>query len=168
MRLALPAIVSGLRIGTSLVIISVVQGEMLTSTDGLGFLISYHRALFNVGHVYFGIVLVLVIRGFQYRAVGARTAVRARSHARTGHALNSWRAERCRHTASAWMSEGPIPTSFSPTSPREFRIAKVASTPANPAVGVMSGIASLLEPASASAIEFFAHGTTVTTNALCN
>jgi NitT/TauT family transport system permease protein len=61
MRLALPAIVSGLRIGTSLAIISVVQGEMLTSTDGLGFLISYHRALFNVGHVYFGIVLVLVI-----------------------------------------------------------------------------------------------------------
>ncbi len=48
----------------------------------------------------------------------------------------------------------------------EFRIAKVASTPSNPAVGVMSGIASLLEPASASAIEFFAHGTTVTTNAL--
>jgi NitT/TauT family transport system permease protein/taurine transport system permease protein len=61
MRLALPAIVSGLRIGTSLVIISVVQGEMLTSTNGLGFLISYHRALFNIGHVYFGIVLVLVI-----------------------------------------------------------------------------------------------------------
>jgi NitT/TauT family transport system permease protein/taurine transport system permease protein len=60
-RFALPAIVSGLRIGTSLAIISVIQGEMLTSTDGLGFLISYHRALFNVGHVYFGIVLVLLI-----------------------------------------------------------------------------------------------------------
>src|SRR5262249_13549015 len=48
----------------------------------------------------------------------------------------------------------------------EFRIAKVASTPANPALGVMTGIASLLEPASASTIAFFAHGTTVTTNAL--
>jgi len=48
----------------------------------------------------------------------------------------------------------------------EFRIAKVASTPANPAVGVMTAIASLLQPASASGIEFFAHGTTVTTNAL--
>ena len=33
-RLALPAIISGLRIGTSLVIISVVQGEMLASTPG--------------------------------------------------------------------------------------------------------------------------------------
>ena len=59
-RLALPAIVSGLKVGTSLVIISVVQSEMLSSTDGLGFWISYHRALFNTGQVYFGIILVLV------------------------------------------------------------------------------------------------------------
>jgi ABC-type nitrate/sulfonate/bicarbonate transport system permease component len=70
-RLALPAIVSGLRIGTSLVIISVVQGEMLTSTDGLGFLITYHRALFNVGHVYFGIVLVLVAAAVSNMALTA-------------------------------------------------------------------------------------------------
>ncbi|MFL6796564.1 MAG: ABC transporter permease [Xanthobacteraceae bacterium] len=70
-RLALPAIVSGLRIGTSLAIISVVQGEMLTSTDGLGFLISYHRALFNVGHVYFGIVLVIVIAAVSSIALSA-------------------------------------------------------------------------------------------------
>jgi N-methylhydantoinase A len=47
-----------------------------------------------------------------------------------------------------------------------FRIAKVPSTPANPALGVMSGIAALLQSARASDIEFFAHGTTVTTNAL--
>ena len=71
MRLALPAIVSGLRIGTSLAIISVVQGEMLTSTDGLGFLISYHRALFNVGHVYLGIMLVLVIAAVSNVALSA-------------------------------------------------------------------------------------------------
>jgi NitT/TauT family transport system permease protein/taurine transport system permease protein len=59
-RLALPAIVSGLRIGTSLVIISVVQGEMLASDQGLGFLITTNRALFNTGQVYLGIVLILV------------------------------------------------------------------------------------------------------------
>ncbi len=59
-RLALPAIVSGLRVGTSLVIISIVQSEMLSSTDGLGFWISYHRSLFNVGQVYLGIILVVV------------------------------------------------------------------------------------------------------------
>lgn len=60
-RLALPAIVSGLRVGTSLVIISVIQSEMLSATDGVGFWISYHRALFNTGHVYLGIILVLVL-----------------------------------------------------------------------------------------------------------
>jgi NitT/TauT family transport system permease protein/taurine transport system permease protein len=70
-RLALPAIVSGLRIGTSLVIISVVQGEMLTSTDGLGFLISYHRALFNVGHVYIGILLVVLMAAAAHVALSA-------------------------------------------------------------------------------------------------
>jgi NitT/TauT family transport system permease protein len=60
LRLALPAIVSGLRVGTALAIISVIQSEMLASTDGLGFWISYHRSLFNVGQVYLGIILVLV------------------------------------------------------------------------------------------------------------
>jgi NitT/TauT family transport system permease protein len=60
LRLAVPAIVSGLRVGTSLAIISVVQSEMLAATDGLGFWISYHRSLFNVGQVYLGILLVLV------------------------------------------------------------------------------------------------------------
>ena len=47
-----------------------------------------------------------------------------------------------------------------------FRIAKVASTPGNPALGVVTGIAALLSDVSPSDIEFFAHGTTVTTNAL--
>ena len=60
LRLALPAIISGLRVGTALAIISVIQSEMLASTDGLGFWISYHRSLFNVGQVYLGIILVLV------------------------------------------------------------------------------------------------------------
>ena len=60
-RLALPAIVSGLRVGTSIAIISVVQSEMLSATDGIGFWISYHRSLFNVGHVYLGIILVLIV-----------------------------------------------------------------------------------------------------------
>ena len=60
-RLALPAIVSGLRVGTSIAIIAVVQSEMLAATDGIGFWISYHRTLFNVGHVYLGIILVLIV-----------------------------------------------------------------------------------------------------------
>jgi NitT/TauT family transport system permease protein len=70
-RLALPAIVSGLRVGTSLVIISVVQSEMLSSVDGLGFWISYHRSLFNVGQVYLGIILVLIVAAAVNLAVSA-------------------------------------------------------------------------------------------------
>jgi NitT/TauT family transport system permease protein/taurine transport system permease protein len=57
--LALPAIVSGLRLGTALIVIGVVLSEMLASTDGIGFWISYHRSLFNTGHVYLGILLAL-------------------------------------------------------------------------------------------------------------
>jgi NitT/TauT family transport system permease protein len=59
--LALPAIVSGLRVGTGLVVIGVIVTEMLASLGGIGFLISYHRTLFNTGHVYFGMVLALLM-----------------------------------------------------------------------------------------------------------
>ena len=59
--LALPSIVSGLRVGTGLAIIGVIVTEMLASLGGIGYLISYHRTLFNTGHVYFGIVLALVL-----------------------------------------------------------------------------------------------------------
>jgi NitT/TauT family transport system permease protein len=61
--LALPAIVSGLRLGTALIIIAVVLSEMLGSTDGVGFWISYHRSLFNTGQVYLGIFLAVSIAG---------------------------------------------------------------------------------------------------------
>jgi len=59
--LAFPSILAGLRLGTALVVIGVVLAEMLASTDGIGFLISYHRALFASGQVYLGILLALVI-----------------------------------------------------------------------------------------------------------
>ena len=57
--LTLPSVVSGLRIGTSFAVIGVLVSEMLISTEGIGFLISYHRTLFNTGHVYLGIALAL-------------------------------------------------------------------------------------------------------------
>jgi NitT/TauT family transport system permease protein/taurine transport system permease protein len=59
--LAIPSIVSGLRIGTGLVVIGVVVAEMLMSLDGIGFLISYHRTLFDTGHVYLGFIFTLVL-----------------------------------------------------------------------------------------------------------
>lgn len=61
--LAFPAIVAGLRLGTALIVIGVVLSEMLASTDGIGFWISYHRALFNSGQVYLGILLALIVAG---------------------------------------------------------------------------------------------------------
>ncbi len=46
-------------------------------------------------------------------------------------------------------------------------VEKVASTPQNPALGVLKGIAKFVEKGiRAEDIEFFAHGTTITTNAL--
>jgi NitT/TauT family transport system permease protein/taurine transport system permease protein len=59
--LALPAMVSGLRVGTGLSVIGVLVTEMLASLGGIGFLISYHRTLFNTGHVYFGMLLALLL-----------------------------------------------------------------------------------------------------------
>lgn len=60
-RLALPGIISGLRVGTALIVIGVIVSEMIASTGGLGYLISYHTTLFDTGHVYTGIALALVL-----------------------------------------------------------------------------------------------------------
>jgi NitT/TauT family transport system permease protein/taurine transport system permease protein len=59
--LAVPSIISGLRIGTALVVIGVVVTEMLASTKGLGFLIRSNQTVFNTAHVYLAIFLSLVI-----------------------------------------------------------------------------------------------------------
>ena len=79
--LAFPAIVSGLRLGTALIVIGVVLSEMLASTDGIGFWISNHRSLFNSGHVYLGILLSLVVAGLANAALTLleRTYVRRRA-----------------------------------------------------------------------------------------
>src|SRR5437764_2566279 len=46
-------------------------------------------------------------------------------------------------------------------------VEKVSSTPENPALGVLNGVARFVARGIApGAIEFFAHGTTITTNAL--
>jgi len=80
--LALPAIVSGLRVGTGLVVIGVVVTEMLASLGGIGFLISYHRTLFDTGHVYFGMLLALLV------AVGVNVAL-----TRLDRRVGSWREQ---------------------------------------------------------------------------
>lgn len=57
--MALPSIVSGLRIGTALVVIGVIVAEMLASLGGIGFLISYYRSIYATDHVYLGILFAL-------------------------------------------------------------------------------------------------------------
>ena len=49
----------------------------------------------------------------------------------------------------------------------EFMVEKVASTPKNPALGVLNGVQKFIARGVAPGdIGFFAHGTTITTNAL--
>src|SRR5580704_5913922 len=49
----------------------------------------------------------------------------------------------------------------------ELMVEKVASTPTNPALGVLDGVQRFIaRGVKPEAIEFFAHGTTITTNAL--
>src|SRR5262245_17833758 len=53
------------------------------------------------------------------------------------------------------------------TASGELMVEKVASTPGNPALGVLEGVARFIAKGIAPAeIGFFAHGTTITTNAL--
>src|SRR5262245_55298443 len=53
------------------------------------------------------------------------------------------------------------------TATGELLVEKVASTPRNPALGVLDGVARFIARGIApSEIGFFAHGTTITTNAL--
>ena len=61
--LAFPSIAAGLRIGTSIIVICVIFGEMVASTGGIGYWIAYNQALFNTPRVYAGIALSLLCVG---------------------------------------------------------------------------------------------------------
>jgi NitT/TauT family transport system permease protein/taurine transport system permease protein len=89
----LPGIVSGLRIGTALIVIGVVVSEMLASFDGIGFWISSNRSTFNTPEVYLGIVLALAI------SISVSAAL-----SRLERHFGAWReAERGRSSADARM-----------------------------------------------------------------
>jgi ABC-type nitrate/sulfonate/bicarbonate transport system permease component len=49
-----------MRIGIALCVIGVIVAEMLSSLGGVGYLISYHRTMFNTGHVYFSILIAII------------------------------------------------------------------------------------------------------------
>jgi NitT/TauT family transport system permease protein len=57
--MAMPSIVTGLRIGTALIVIGVIVAEMLASLGGIGYLIAYYRSIYATAHVYLGILFAL-------------------------------------------------------------------------------------------------------------
>lgn len=57
----LPTVFAAFRLGGALAIVGVVVAEMLTSTGGIGFLISKYRTLLDSPRVYAAVILVLVL-----------------------------------------------------------------------------------------------------------
>jgi NitT/TauT family transport system permease protein/taurine transport system permease protein len=54
-------VLAAFRLGGALAIVGVVVAEMLTSTAGIGFLISKYRTLLDSPRVYAAVVLVLLL-----------------------------------------------------------------------------------------------------------
>ncbi len=57
----LPTVLAAFRLGGALVIVGVVVAEMLTSTAGVGFLISKYRTMLDSPKVYAAVILVLAL-----------------------------------------------------------------------------------------------------------
>lgn len=58
---AMPTVLAAFRVGGALVIVGVVVAEMLTSSEGIGYLISRYRTLLDSPHVFAGILVVIVL-----------------------------------------------------------------------------------------------------------
>jgi NitT/TauT family transport system permease protein len=58
---AMPTVFAGVRLGGALVIVGVVVAEMLTSTAGIGYLVSRYRTILASAHVYAAILCVLLL-----------------------------------------------------------------------------------------------------------
>lgn len=57
----IPTVLNGLRLGGALAIVGVIVSEMLASTAGIGYLISYYRTLLETPLVFFAILFVIVL-----------------------------------------------------------------------------------------------------------
>jgi NitT/TauT family transport system permease protein len=58
---AIPTVLSSLRIGGALVIVGIVVAEMLTSSEGIGYLISRYRTMLDSPRVFAGILVVVAL-----------------------------------------------------------------------------------------------------------
>ncbi|HMK78029.1 MAG TPA: ABC transporter permease [Xanthobacteraceae bacterium] len=75
---SIPTVLAGLRLGGALTIIGVVVSEMLTSSAGIGYLVTRYRTILDSTHVFGAIVMILLLSilfdAFA-RAIERRTAV---------------------------------------------------------------------------------------------
>jgi NitT/TauT family transport system permease protein/taurine transport system permease protein len=58
---AIPTVLSSLRVGCALVIVGIVVAEMLTSAEGIGYLITRYRTMLNSPRVFAGILVVVAV-----------------------------------------------------------------------------------------------------------
>lgn len=58
---SMPTVLASFRVGGALVIVGVVVAEMLTSSAGIGYLISRYRTMLDSPHVFAGIILVVAL-----------------------------------------------------------------------------------------------------------
>lgn len=61
--MAMPAVIAGLRLGTSLIVVGVILTEMLASTGGIGYVIATSQSMFQAGDVMFGVFLGVALAG---------------------------------------------------------------------------------------------------------
>lgn len=92
---SIPTVLNGLRLGGALTIIGVVVSEMLTSSAGIGYIVTFNRTILDSARVFGGIVLILVLsiafdalarwverRTLAWQMAGRRQSVATRSPAR--------------------------------------------------------------------------------------
>src|SRR5262245_54020731 len=75
---SIPTVLSGLRLGGALAIIGVVVSEMLTSSAGIGYLVTRYRTILDSAHVFGAIVMILLLSilfDMLARAIERRTRV---------------------------------------------------------------------------------------------
>lgn len=73
---AIPTVLAGLRLGGALTIIGVVVSEMLTSADGIGYLVTKNRTTLDSPRVFAAIIVILalsVVYDIAVRAIERRT-----------------------------------------------------------------------------------------------
>ena len=75
---SIPTVLTGLRLGGALTIIGVVVSEMLTSSAGIGYLVTRYRTILDSPHVFAAILMILLLSilfDLLARAVERRTLV---------------------------------------------------------------------------------------------